>query len=89
MNEFYAMGNWATMFPESIKGWNGGVREGKESIQRGKLGGLGHDDPIFKYPDIILYKNNYWISKIKHFTLDILCITALITIRLYPAAACN
>ena len=53
MNEFYGMGNWATIFSEFIDwGWGGGgVRGG---MKRGKLGSLGHYDPIFKYPDVIL-----------------------------------
>ena len=52
----------------------------KERMKRGKLGSLGHYDPIFKYPDIILKKNNYCLSKIKCLALDLLCIVTLITI---------
>ena len=26
MNEFYAMSNWATLFPGFMEGWGGGVR---------------------------------------------------------------
>ena len=55
MNEFYGMGNWATIFSEFIEGegwgWGWGVRV---RVKRGKLGSLGHYDPIFKYPEAIL-----------------------------------
>ena len=55
MNEFYGMGNWAAIFSEFIEGegwgWGWGVRV---RVKRGKLESLGHYDPIFKYPDIIL-----------------------------------
>ena len=56
-------------------------------MKRGKLGGLEHYDPIFKYPDIIFKKNNYYLSKLKCFTLDLLWIATLITLQLYPAPA--
>ena len=42
-------------------------------MKRAKLGRLGHYDPIFRYPDIILKKNNYCLSKLKCFTLDLHC----------------
>ena len=88
MNEFYAMGNWVTMSSEFIEGMGAG--EGvRERMKRVKLGSLGHYDPIFKYPDIILKKNNYYLSKLKCFTRDLLCIAKLITIQLYPAPAWN
>ena len=86
MNEFYAMGNWVTMSSEFIEGR--GVGDGVSGrMKRGKLRSLGHYDLIFKYPDIRLKKNNYCLSKLKWFTLDLLCIATLITIQLYPAPA--
>ena len=52
------------MSSEFIEGRGGG--EGvTERMKRGKLGSLGHYDLIFKYPDIILKKNNYCLSKLK------------------------
>ena len=76
------------MSSEFIEGRGGG--EGvTERIKRGKLGSLGHYDLIFKYPDIILKKNNYCLSKLKCYTLDLLCIVTLITMQLYPAPAWN
>ena len=82
------MGNWAAMSSEFIerKGGGEGVRG---RMKRGKLGILGHYDPIFEYPDITLKKNNYYLSKLKCFTRDLLCIATLITIQLYPAPAWN
>ena len=88
MNEFYAMGNWVTMSSEFIEGRGvGDAVSGR--MKRGKLRSLGHYDLIFKYPDIRLKKNNYCLSKLKWFTLDLLCIATLITIQLYPAPAWN
>ena len=34
MNEFYAMGNGATMFPDFIEGWGGEVRGYGEGAER-------------------------------------------------------
>ena len=56
MNEFYAMGNWATMSSEFIDG-RGGDEGIRGRMEKGKLGSLGHYDPIFKYSDIMLEKN--------------------------------
>ena len=67
----------------------GGGEEVRGRMKIGKLGSLGHYDPIFKYPDIILKKNNYCLSKLKCFTIDLLCIATLITIQVYPAPAWN
>ena len=41
--------------------------------------------PIFNYPNIILYKSNYGLPKLKYFTLSLLFIATLITMQLYPA----
>ena len=88
MNECYAMGKWTAMSSDFIEGR--GAPEGvKGRLKRGKLGSLGHCDPIFKYPDITLEKNNYCFSKLKCFTQGLLCIATLITIQLYPASAWN
>ena len=78
------MGNWAAMSSEFIEGRGEGVRG---RMKRGKLGSLGHYDPIFEYPDITLKKNNYCLSMLKCFTRDLLSIATLITIQLYPAPA--
>ena len=56
MNEFYAMGNWATMSSEFIDG-RGGDEGIRARMEKGKLGSLGHYDPVFKYSDIMLKKN--------------------------------
>ena len=85
MNEFYAIDNWAPMSSEFTDGRGGD--EGIGGMKRGKLGSLEHYDPIFKNPDIILKKNNYCLSKLKCFTLELLCIATLITMQLYPAPA--
>ena len=53
MNEFYAIGNWKAMSSEFIEGSCGSVGV-RGRMKRGKLRSLGHYDPIFKYPDIIL-----------------------------------
>ena len=54
MNEFYGMDNWVTIFSEFIEEEGCGCGGVRGRMKRGKLGSLGHYDPIFKYPDIIL-----------------------------------
>ena len=56
MNEFYVMSNWVTMSSEFIDG-RGGDEGIRRRIEKGKLGSLGHYDPVFKYSDIMLKKN--------------------------------
>ena len=85
---FMQMATGQECLPIFLRGGGGG--EGvRGRMKIGELGSLGHYDPIFKYPDIIIKKNNYCLSKLKCFTLDLLCIATLITIQLYPALAWN
>ena len=42
-----------------VRGWDEVIRG---RMKRGKLGSLEHLDPIFKYPDIILQKNKYFLN---------------------------
>ena len=85
---FMQMATGQECLPIFLRGGGGG--EGvRGRMKIGELGSLGHYDLIFKYPDIIIKKNNYCLSKLKCFTLDLLCIATLITIQLYPALAWN